>query len=98
MKRPKEVYHTLRALLNKQENSMKSLEKLIYSHQDEQLHFFWAFTLTIVGHKIWPPLLLLGLLVTILKEYWDKYNPPHKWEWRDIAAGVLGWITALLCL
>ena len=56
---------------------MKDLERLLYSHMDEQLHFFWAFTLTVIGHKIWPPLLLLGLMATLLKEYWDKYNPPH---------------------
>ena len=81
---------------------MKKLERLLhdylYSYQDEQLHFFWAFTLTVIGHRIWPPLLLLGLAATILKEYWDKHNPPHKWEWRDIVAGTIGWITACLCL
>ena len=81
---------------------MKKLERLLddylYSYQDEQLHFFWAFTLTVIGHRIWPPLLLLGIAATILKEYWDKYNPPHKWEWRAIIAGTIGWITACLCL
>ena len=80
---------------------MKKLERLLddylYSYQDEQLHFFWAFTLTIIGHRIWPPLLLLGLAATILKEYWDKHNPPHKWEWKDITAGTIGWIAAWGC-
>ena len=77
---------------------MKNIEKILYSHIDEQLQFFWAFTLTIVGNKIWTPLLFLGLLATLIKEYWDKYNPPHKWEWRDVGAGVCGWIIGILCL
>ena len=51
---------------------MKDLERLLYSHMDEQLHFFWAFTLTVIGHNIWPPLVMLGLMATLVKEYWDK--------------------------
>tara|TARA_Y100001958_G_C21184591_1_gene513883 strand:+ start:931 stop:1164 length:234 start_codon:yes stop_codon:yes gene_type:complete len=77
---------------------MKNLERLLYSHMDEQLHFFWAFTLTVIGHNIWPPLIMLGLLATLVKEYWDKYNPPHEWEWRDIAAGTFGWVAGVLCI
>ena len=77
---------------------MKDLERLLYSHMDEQLHFFWAFTLTVIGHNIWPPLVMLGLMATLVKEYWDKYNPPHTWEWRDVAAGCFGWVAGVLCI
>ena len=77
---------------------MKNLERLLYSHMDEQLHFFWAFTLTVIGHNIWPPLVMLGLMATLVKEYWDKYNPPHTWEWRDVAAGCFGWVAGVLCI
>ena len=85
-------------LITKGKIIMKNLERLLYSHMDEQLHFFWAFTLTVIGHNIWPPLILLGLLTTLVKEYWDKYNPPHTWEWRDIAAGTFGWVAGVLCI
>ena len=77
---------------------MKDLERLLYSHMDEQLHFFWAFTLTVIGHNIWPPLVMLGLMATLVKEYWDKYTPPHKWDWRDVAAGCFGWVAGVLCI
>ena len=76
---------------------MKDLERLLYSHMDEQLHFSGT-TLTVIGHNIWPPLVMLGLMATLVKEYWDKYNPQHKWEWRDVAAGCFGWVAGVLCI
>ena len=38
----------------------------------------------------------MGLVVTVAKEVWDSRNPPHKFEWRDIQFGGLGWIAGLL--
>ena len=76
----------------------RNIERFVYSSLEEQLHFLWAFALTIIGYQFWYPLLLLGLVATLCKEVWDHYHPPHKFEWRDIVCGVLGWITALFCL
>ena len=76
----------------------KKIERFLYTYLEEQLHFFWAFALTIIGYQIWHPLLILGLVVTLAKEVWDHYHPPHNFQWQDIVWGSLGWILALFCL
>jgi len=76
----------------------KNIEKFVYNYLEEQLHFLWAFALTIVGYQVWHPLLILGLAATLGKEVWDHYRPPHRFEWQDIVWGSFGWIAALFCL
>ena len=79
-------------------NIEKYIERILYTYREEQLHFFWAFALTIIGYQIWHPLLILDLVATFGKEVWDHYRPPHKFEWQDIMWGSFGWIVALFCL
>ena len=69
--------------------------EMLYNYQEEQLHFFWAFSVTTLA-VFWQPLLVSGLVVTVAKEVWDSRNPPHKFSWKDIQYGVYGWVTGLL--
>ena len=70
--------------------------ELLYLYKEEQLHFFWSFTLSILGHWVWPPLIFTGLVATGLKELWDYSNFKHLFSWKDIVFGSIGWITAIL--
>ena len=80
---------------------MKELDKIIeslYKYQEEQLHFFWSFTLSVVGHWIWTPLVFLGIIATILKEMWDSKSSKHSFSFKDIVYGLAGWGTAIIVL
>ena len=43
---------------------------MLYKYQEEQLHFFWAFSVTTLA-VFWQPLLVSGLVVTVAKEIMD---------------------------
>ena len=80
---------------------MKTLNDIIeslYNYQEEQLHFFWSFTLSVIGHWIWPPLIFLGLVATILKEVWDAQSNKHSFSLKDIGFGLVGWGVAIIVL
>ena len=80
---------------------MKVLNNIIeslYSYQEEQLHFFWSFTLSIIGHWIWPPFIFFGLVATILKEVWDAQSNKHSFSLKDIGFGLVGWGVAIIVL
>ena len=80
---------------------MKTLNNIIeslYSYQEEQLHFFWSFTLSVIGHWIWSPLVFLGLVATILKELWDSKNKNHSFSLIDILYGLIGQGVAIIVL
>jgi len=80
---------------------MKTLNNIIeslYSYQEEQLHFFWSFTLSIIGHWIWPPFIFFGLVATILKEVWDAQSNKHSFSLKDIGFGLVGWGVAIIVL
>ena len=80
---------------------MKTLNDIIeslYKYQEVQLHFFWSFTLSVIGHWIWPPLIFLGLIATILKELWDSKNKNHSFSLKDILYGLIGQGVAIIVL
>jgi len=80
---------------------MKTLNNIIeslYSYQEEQLHFFWSFTLSVIGHWIWSPLVFLGLVATILKELWDSKSNNHSFSLKDIIYGLVGQGVAIIVL
>ncbi|ABB38654.2 hypothetical protein Dde_1857 [Oleidesulfovibrio alaskensis G20] len=60
---------------------------------DLQLHFFWGFVLTLCG-VYWQPLLLSGLIVTVVKEALDVWSKGH-WSWGDFWCGIGGCVLAL---
>ena len=68
---------------------------MLYKYQEEQLHFFWAFSVTTLA-VFWQPLLVSGLVVTVAKEIMDKKHPLHNFSWKDCAWGLGGWITGLV--
>ncbi|THB74776.1 MAG: hypothetical protein D6B25_12990 [Desulfobulbaceae bacterium] len=55
---------------------------------DLQLHFFWSFSLTILG-LFWGPLMYSGIMVTLLKESLDWYAQKG-WSWGDFWFGIGG--------
>jgi len=80
---------------------MKTLNDIIeslYKYQEVQLHFFWSFTLSVIGHWIWPPLVFLGLIATILKELWDAKSYNHSFSLKDILYGLIGQGVAIIVL
>ena len=80
---------------------MKRINDIIesfYNYQEEQLHFFWSFTLSVIGHWIWPPLIFLGLIATILKELWDAQSYNHSFSLKDILYGLIGQGVAIIVL
>ena len=80
---------------------MKLLDDILeslYRYQEEQLHFFWSFTLSIIGHWIWPPFIFLGLVATILKELWDSKSNNHSFSLKDIFYGLVGQGVAIIVL
>jgi len=88
------------------------MDNWLYKYQEQQLHFFWAFSVTTLAvfwkpllisglvvtvvAVFWKPLLISGLVVTVGKEIWDAQNPPHKFSWNDVKWGVIGWVVGLL--
>ncbi len=60
---------------------------------DLQLHFFWSFTLTLLG-LFWEPLLLSGLAITVIKEGLD-YLAQKGWSWGDFWFGIVGAVAAM---
>ena len=77
---------------------MKFLDKLdnwLYKYQEEQLHFFWAYSVTTLAIW-WKPMLISGLIITVAKEFWDSKNPPYRFSWKDMQYGIAGWVIALL--
>ena len=83
---------------------MKEIDRLIESLYNPtaieiQLHFFWSFALSVIGHWIWPPFIFLGIIGTIVKELWDsKSNNQHSFSLKDIGYGLIGWSVAVLVL
>ena len=67
-----------------------------YLRLDLQLHFFWSFFLTMFG-IFWLPLLLTGIIATIIKEGLDWWSKGH-WSWDDFWCGFAGWIFAIIFL
>ncbi len=61
---------------------------------DLQLHFFWSFTLTILG-VFWFPLFWSGVGITIIKETLDFYAGKG-WSWGDFWFGIAGSCMAYL--
>jgi len=78
--------------------TLNNIIELLYSYQEEQLHFFWSFTLSVIGHWIWSPLIFLGLIATILKELWDSKNKNHSFSLKDILYGLIGQGVAIIVL
>ena len=76
-------------------NLFDNMDNWLYKYQEQQLHFFWAFSVTTLA-VFWKPLLISGLVITIGKEIWDAQNPPHKFSWNDVKWGVIGWVVGLL--
>lgn len=60
---------------------------------DLQLHFFWGFSLTLLG-EIWAPLYATGLVVTAAKEALDVWSKGF-WSWGDFWCGLAGSAAAL---
>ncbi len=63
---------------------------------DLQLHFFWGFSLTLLG-VYWIPFLLTGVIVTLIKELFDLWSKDH-WSWGDFWWGIIGSGVALFFL
>ena len=78
--------------------TLNNIIELLYSYQEEQLHFFWSFTLSVIGHWIWSPLIFLGLIATILKELWDAQSYNHSFSLKDILYGLIGQGVAIIVL
>ena len=55
---------------------------------DLQLHFFWGFFLTLLA-LFYEPLILSGLVITLLKESLDVMANKG-WSWGDVIWGVAG--------
>jgi len=55
---------------------------------DLQLHFFWSFSLTVLG-LFWPPMLWSGIVVTVGKEAFD-IAARKGWSWGDFWWGMAG--------
>ena len=68
---------------------------LHYFRLDLQLHFLWSFFLTMFG-IFWLPLLLTGIIATIIKEGLDWWSKGH-WSWDDFWFGFFGWIFGIIC-
>ena len=80
---------------------MKRINDIIesfYNYQEEQLHFFWSFTLSVIGYWIWPPFIFFGIVATLLKELWDFQSDKHSFSLKDIMYGLVGWGVAILVL
>ena len=75
---------------------LDELDQWLYKYQEQQLHFFWAFTVTILFSYVWQPLVVSGLVITVAKEMWDASNPPHRFSWIDMKWGIIGWVVALV--
>lgn len=67
---------------------------LLIFRWDLQLHFFWGFTLTLLG-QYWAPLYGAGLAVTLIKEALDLWSK-RCWCWGDFWCGIAGCGAALL--
>ena len=63
---------------------------------DLQLHFFWSFSLTLSA-VFWKPLVITGLVITVLKEWLDVIAEKG-WSWGDFIFGVLGAAAGLVFL
>jgi hypothetical protein len=63
---------------------------------DLQVHFFWGFTLTLLG-VYWSPLYLSGVIVTIAKEALDLWSK-KLWSWDDVWLGIAGSLLACVYL
>lgn len=63
---------------------------------DLQLHFFWGFTLTLLG-VYWLPLYGAGITITVIKELLDVWSK-GSWSWGDFWWGIVGSATAILFL
>jgi hypothetical protein len=44
----------------------------------------------------WLPLLLTGIIATIIKEGLDWWSKGH-WSWDDFWFGFFGWIFGIIC-
>ena len=76
-------------------NFVDRVFEMLYNYQEEQLHFFWAFSVTTLA-VFWQPLLVSGLVITIAKELWDWKSFSHTFSWKDLQWGLIGWIAGLL--
>jgi len=76
-------------------NFVDRVFEMLYNYQEEQLHFFWAFSVTTLA-VFWQPLLVSGLVVTVAKEVLDHKHPRHKFSWKDMGYGIAGWIVGLI--
>ena len=76
----------------------KKLTDFLLDHfrLDLQLHFFWSFFLTMFG-VFWLPLLLTGIIATIIKESLDLWSKGH-WSWDDFWCGFMGWLLGIIFL
>ena len=75
---------------------LDNLDNWLYKYQEQQLHFFWAFTVTVLLSYVWQPLVISGLVITVAKELWDSQSTRHKFSWIDMKWGIVGWIVALV--
>jgi hypothetical protein len=75
---------------------LDNLDQWLYKYQEQQLHFFWAFTVTVILSCVWQPLVVSGLVITVAKELWDAQSSRHNFSWIDMKWGTIGWIVALV--
>ena len=74
---------------------LEKVETWLYKYKEQQLHFFWAFSVTTLA-VFWQPLLISGLMITIAKELWDWKSYNHNFSLKDLQWGTIGWIAGLL--
>ena len=63
---------------------------------DLQLHMLWSFMLSMLG-VFWYPLVLTGLVATVIKEGCDLWIKGH-WSWDDVVFGIIGNIIAIILI
>ena len=78
-----------------QDGFLEQLDKWLYKYKEQQLHFFWSFSVTTLA-VFWQPLFVSGLVITIAKELWDWKSFSHTFSWKDLQWGLIGWIAGLL--
>ena len=88
------IMHEFKDVLKQYQQAEKKI--ICIFKYDLQVHFFWGFTLTLLG-VYWPPLFVSGFAVTVIKEVLDLWSK-GRWSWGDFWCGILGSMLSLAYL
>ena len=95
----KELVNKIKELVNKIKTIFQNLVSKI--GKDKVLHFIYAFVITLIPGLIFGNFfgLAAGLCASLLKDVYKKYGEDGAgWDWKNIAADVIGIVAAMLLL